>query len=210
MLRPDLRRDPADEILRAQQVVEVSGYGREFDWVIRHRYASVHVAQKIVLNVGKTGVVGETPAFEATDLKERAEQVFKRSDAALEILKGLLSTGLDLPLPLEEKAFYALLALLGWQVRQCKEIFAFEMHAFGHELFPTLFVDERRHEVRKCAGFRVTGGFGPDSVTLNHPAAPKSENRIQTSAQGSQLGVGCRRHVGTTERPSRQESSVLE
>src|SRR5690242_11455332 len=108
------------------------------------------------MNVWETRVVGETPALEATDLKERAEQVLKGSDAALEVLKGLFSTGLDLPLSVEEKALYAFLALLGWQVRQGEEILAFEMHAFGHELLPTLFVYQRRHQVGKCADFRVT------------------------------------------------------
>src|SRR5690349_4137170 len=111
------------------------------------------------MGVGKAGIIGETPALQAADLEERAEQVFKRSDAALEILKGLLGTGLNLPLSLEEKAFYALLVLLGRQIRQGQEILTFEMHPFGHELFTTLFVYECRHQVRKCAGLRVTGSL---------------------------------------------------
>ena len=64
MFRPDLRCDAANQILRAQQIVQVSRHAGERYRVVRHRYASVNVAQKIIVDVGKTGIVGEAPALE--------------------------------------------------------------------------------------------------------------------------------------------------
>src|SRR5579872_58842 len=84
------------------------------------------------------------------------------------------------------------------------------MDTFGHELFPTLFVNKGCHQVRKRTGLWVARSLRSNGVTLNHPAAAESQNGIESGTQRGHFAVRRGGHIRPAKGPSRQQSPVLE
>src|SRR5216684_5967651 len=170
----------------------------------------MYVAQQFVMNHRIVGSVFRAYRFQARYSEQRPENILETRNAALEIIydtRGIPTLVLH---ALKHPSLDLFFSGNGRKVGQGKVVIAIEMHAFRHELLATLIVDDLCNRIWELLMFRIAGSLGAKAVTLHHPAAAKSEQGSQASAQRRHLSVRRRTEIGPLEFPSRKQPTVLQ
>src|SRR5262249_25540078 len=127
--------------------------------------------------------VVKTRASEPFNMKDRIENSLECGDLRPKSCKGVTGSPLLALLPLKHPALDFLLGFKRREVSQAQKVFAFEVHALGHELLTAFVVDNPRSDIREGSLFRVFRSSGPNCVELKHPTTAESENVIEAGAE---------------------------
>src|SRR6266478_3918797 len=152
-------------------------------------HTAMYVTQQLVVSYWIAGIIFRAYGFQPHHSKQRLENILETRNAALEIVQDAPGIPPLVLHALKHPAFYLFFPRDRRKVGQRQIVFAFEMHALGHELLATLIVDDLCNRVRKLLIFGVTGSRGANAVTLHHPASAKAEQGSQASAQRGHLSV---------------------
>src|SRR5882672_5574329 len=170
----------------------------------------MYIAQQFVVNYRIAGSVFRAYRFQARYSEQRLENILETRNAALEIIYDTRGIPPLLVHALKHPSLDLFFSGNGWKVGQGKVVVTIEMHAFRHELFATLIVDDLCNRIRELLMFGIAGSWGANAVTLHHPASAKSEQGSQPPAERRHLSVCRRTEVRALELPSRKQPAVLQ